>query len=86
MFSHNMKRAVKVGLLLCAFSLPVLALDGGADRHHHHGGCGGNNRDCGGGGGGGNNVPEGGSLLAYTCLSGAMIAGGMVLARKPRTE
>jgi hypothetical protein len=80
MFSHNVKRAVKVGLLLCAFSLPVLALDGAG--WHYHGGCGGNNRDC---RGGGNNVPEGGGLLAYTCLSGAMIAGGMVLARRSRT-
>jgi len=82
MFSQSWKRAVRIGLVLSALSLPMWALLGGADHGHGHGGCG-DNRNC-GGGGGGNNVPEGGSLLAYTGLSGAMIAGGIVLARKSR--
>lgn len=73
MFEHSVKRAVRIGLLLCLFSLPVWAMHGKPDRHRG-----------GGGGGGGNNVPEGGSSLAYVGLAGSMIAGGMVLARKSR--
>lgn len=71
MFQHNCKRAARVALLLCVFSLPVWAMRGKPDRHH-------------GGGGGGQGVPEGGSSLAYVGLAGTMIAGGMVLARKSR--
>jgi len=80
MFSHSWKQAVKVGLVFCALSMPVWALHHGSDGHGRdgHGGQGG------GYGGGGQNVPEGGSPLAYTAVSGAMIVGGMALARKSR--
>ena len=81
----NWKRAAKVSLVMCLLSLPVWALQGRGDQRGGRGGGGGcgYNRNC--GGGGGNNVPEGGSLLAYTGLTGAVLAGGIVLARKSRS-
>lgn len=85
MLNQSWKRAAKIALLLCVFSLPVWALHQRGDGHRGGGGGCGKNQNCGGGGnGGGGNVPEGGSQLAYTGLAGSVIGGGIMLARKSR--
>jgi hypothetical protein len=67
-----MKRALKIGTVLFALSLPVWANSPDAyrdkDKHRRH-----------------ENVPEGGNAIAYTIVSSAAILGGLLLARKQRT-
>jgi hypothetical protein len=76
-WSINWKRAANIAIVCGLMSLPLSASPRGGDRHGHGGdGCG-NNRNC-------KDVPEGGSPLAYTALSGVMIAGAFALARKSR--
>jgi len=67
-----MKRAVKIGTVLFALSLPMWANspdNWDRDKHKKH-----------------TAVPEGGNWAAYTVVSGAAILGGLLLARKQRTN
>jgi hypothetical protein len=66
-----MKRALKIGTVLFALSLPVWANspDWYKDKDKHR-------RQA---------VPEGGNAIAYTIVSSAAILGGLLLARKQRT-